>query len=408
MPHPDTDRVLVVIAIGNPAYRAYCLESVARRHPVALIDAAAPTWQLEHLRDHEVADPHDLDALRAAVARLAARHEIAGVLTWDEYCLVPAATVAADLHLPGPGAATAAACRDKSAARAVWAADGVPSALSIHTASLTEATAAARRIGFPVVLKPTSHAGSIGVVKAETAEELAAAFAYADQAAQDGGVLVEEYLPGPEISVECVTVHGITTPVAVTHKQLGPEPRFDEIGHTVTAEDPLLDRVGPVAAAALAALGVTRGISHVEMRLTPTGPRLIEANGRLGGDLIGHLVNLATGIDLPAVAADLALGRPVDLTPTRRATAGVRFISPHSSGTVHHAQARPELGTPAWLERLRWERGPGQQILLPADGGTLHTSRLAHLVATGTTTAEVDERLNHAAALLDIRLSPTG
>ncbi|MFD7736467.1 ATP-grasp domain-containing protein [Kitasatospora phosalacinea] len=407
MPRPDTDRVLIVIAIGNPAYRAYCLESVARRHPVALIDAAAPTWQLPHLRDHEVADPQDLDALCAAVARLAARHEIAGVLTWDEYCLVPAATIAADLRLPGPGAATAAACRDKSAGRAVWASDGVPSALSIHAASLAEATAAARRIGFPVVLKPTSHAGSIGVVKAETVEELAAAFAYADQAAQGDGVLVEEYLPGPEISVECVTVHGITTPVAVTRKRLGPEPRFDEIGHTVTADDPLLDEVGPVAAA-LAALGVTRGISHVEMRLTPTGPRLIEANGRLGGDLIGHLVNLATGLDLPAVAADLALGRPVDLTPTRRAAAGVRFVSPDSSGTVHRAQARPELGSPAWLERLVWEREAGQQILLPSDGGTLHTARLAHLVATGTTAAEVNERLDHAAALLDIRLSPTG
>ncbi|GAA2119329.1 ATP-grasp domain-containing protein [Kitasatospora saccharophila] len=408
MPRPDTDRVLIVIAIGNPDYRAYCLESVARRHSVALIDAVAPTWQLPHLRDHEVADPQDLDALRAAVARLAARHEIAGVLTWDEYCLVPAATIAADLHLPGPGAATAAACRDKSAGRAVWAADGVPSALSIHTASLAGATAAARRIGFPVVLKPTSNAGSIGVVKAEGFEDLAAAFACAERAAQDDGVLVEEYLSGPEISVECVTVHGITTPVAVTRKRLGPEPRFDEMGHTVTAEDPLLDQAGPIAAAALASLGVTRGISHVEMRLTPTGPRLIEANGRIGGDLIGHLVTLATGIDLPAVAADLALGRPVDLTATRRAAAGVRFVSPAISGTVLRAQARPELGNPAWLERLRWEREAGQQILLPTDGGTLHTARLAHLVATGATAAEVDERLDHAAALLDIRLAPTG
>ncbi|MFJ2716840.1 hypothetical protein [Streptomyces sp. NPDC087437] len=73
-------------------------------------------------------------------------------------------------------------------------------------------------------------------------------------------------LAGPEISVECVTVHGITTPVAVTRKILGDEPRFDDIGHTVSADDPLLPIVGPVAEAAL---GVNTGVSHVEMRLTP-------------------------------------------------------------------------------------------------------------------------------------------
>lgn len=410
MPHASDDTVLLVISTGNPTYRDYCLESAARRHRVVLVDSTSPTWQLAHIVDHEVADPHDLTALRAAVAHLADRHTIAGVLTWDEYCLLPAAQIATDLGLPGQSSATAAACRNKSAARAVWAAEGVPSAQSIRATSLVTANTAARRIGYPVVLKPAAHAAGIGVIKVERAEDLPSAFAYAseqaaDQGEEGSGVLVEEYLDGPEISVECVTVHGITTPVAVTRKGLGPEPLFQEIGHTVAADDTLLAQVGPIAEAALDALGVNTGVSHVEMRLTGTGPRLIEVNARLGGDLIGRLVQLATGIDLPAVAADIALGREPDVTPTRREAAGARFISPATSGTVRRAQARPELGTPAWLERLRFERETGEQILLPAQGGNLHTGRLAHFVVTGSDAAQVHDRLEHVDGLLDVEVT---
>ncbi|MGA5704558.1 ATP-grasp domain-containing protein [Peterkaempfera bronchialis] len=404
------DTVLLVIGSGYRAYRSYCLESAATRHPVVLVDSTEPTWQLPHIRDYEVADIRDLAAVRAAVGRLADRHTIAGVLTWDEYSLLTTAHIATDLALPGQSTATAAACRNKAAARAVWAAEGVPSAQSIRVTSLVTAGTAARRIGYPVVLKPAAHAASIGVIKVERPEDLAAAFAYASsratgQGKEGSGILVEEYLDGPEISVECVTVHGITTPVAVTRKELGPEPQFEEVGHVVSADDPLLAQAGPIAAAALDALGVSSGISHVEMRLTSDGPRLIEVNARIGGDLIGHLVHLATGIDLVAAAADIALGREPDLTPTRNRAAGIRFLYPNLSGTVQRAHARPELGTLHWLERLHWEHQPGGQVLLPP-AGDLSTARLAHLVVTGTDAAQVHERRALAASLLDIAVTP--
>ncbi|MFE2726289.1 ATP-grasp domain-containing protein [Kitasatospora sp. NPDC059327] len=411
-PTNDTrdEGVLLVLGSGDMAYRSYCLASAAGRSPLVLVNATDPTWQLDHVRDHEVAHLGDLEELRWAVGRLAERHDIKGVVTWDEYALVPAAHVAADLGVPGQSSATAAACRNKAASRAVWASEGVPSAQSIRVTSLVTAARAARRIGYPVVLKPASHAGSIGVIKVENPDDLPAGFAYTngraeDQGEEGSGILVEEYLDGPEISVECVTVRGITTAVAVTRKRLGPEPHFEEVGHVVAADDPLLAQVGPVAEAAMDALGMNSGVSHVEMRLTADGARLIEANGRIGGDLIGHLVRLATGIDLAAAAADIALGREPDLTPTRAASAGVRFLYPATSGTVRTARPRPELGNPAWLERLVWECEPGRQVLLPP-AGDLGTARLGHLVVTGTDAAQVHEHLAHAVGLLDIAVDP--
>ncbi len=62
---------------------------------------------------------------------------------------------------------------------------------------------------------------------------------------------------------------------------------------------PLLDVVAPAAKAAIRALGITAGVSHVEIRLVDGRPRIVEVNGRLAGDMISHLVHLATGGDRP-------------------------------------------------------------------------------------------------------------
>jgi biotin carboxylase len=70
------------------------------------------------------------------------------------------------------------------------------------------------------------------------------------------------------------------------------------------------------------------GVTHAEIRLTRKGPRLVELNGRLGGDLIPFNSAMATGIDLVAAAAELALGRRPALTATRSFAAEVRFVYP--------------------------------------------------------------------------------
>ncbi|WP_329528371.1 ATP-grasp domain-containing protein [Streptomyces sp. NBC_01462] len=238
-------------------------------------------------------------------------------------------------------------------------------------------------------------AGSIGVMGVDRPEELPAAFAFASAGAsrsrEDTGVLVEEYLHGPEFSVECVTHHSETTAVAVTRKHLGPTPYFDETGHTVDATDPLLAQVAPAAAAAVRALGITDGVQYVELRLVDGRPGLIEVNARIGGDMIGHLVRLATGIDLPKAAADLACGRAPDLTPTRSGAAGIRMFYQGASGTLtaRHIN-QPFAAHIPWLRQVQWIREIGDQLQLPPEGD-LFTARAGFYIVTGRTTAEVTD-----------------
>ncbi|KOT79125.1 carboxylase [Streptomyces rimosus subsp. pseudoverticillatus] len=382
---------------------------MAAHYDIALITPAEPTWERPFIVDWESADPADQAALEEAGMTLARRHRLAGVVTWTEWYLVPVAHLAHRLALPADAVAVMRNCRDKGAARALFARHGVPSAASVSVSTWAEAVDAAERIGYPVVLKPAAHAASIGVVRVDSEQELSTAYVFAAQAAdcsaESRQVLVEEYLDGPEVSVECVTHRGQTTAVAVTRKTLGPAPYFQEIAHSVDARDPLLAMVSPAATAAVQALGLTDGIQHVEIRLVRGRPRLIEVNARIGGDLIGDLVHRATGIDLPRAAADLACGRTPDLTPTRQQAAAIRMVYPPASGTLTARRLDGFRAGAAWLERVHWQREPGDEVVLPPQGD-MFTSRVGFLITTAPTAALAQQRAEEAHRAVTLHVEP--
>lgn len=407
--------VLVVTSteVEAQAYRGYCLENVAAHYDVVLISAAEPTWEREFLLDFEIADPTDQAALSTAGRALAERHELAGVLTWTEWYVVPAARLARHLGLPTTAPEAVQGCRNKHTSRTLFARHGVPSAASVRVRTESEAADAALRIGYPVVLKPAAYAASMGVIRVDSVEELSAAYAFAAKAAGHGvestQVLVEEYLDGDEISVECVTYRGQTTVVAVTRKTVGLPPFFEELAHVVDANDPLLALVAPVATAALDALGVTDGVSHVEMRLVDGRPRLIEANARIAGDLIGHLVHLATGVDLARAAADIACGQAPNLTPTRSRSAAIRLIYPAHSGTLTARGIDSRFADHAdhagWLERVSFQRQVGDELVLPPQGD-MFSARIGFLITTGPTGADAEARSAEAYRHLAVQVAP--
>lgn len=416
IPHGPKVPTLLLIGSGRRLYREYSLRSLAARFRIVLLDPEPASWQKTHIMGHWTADIHDAAAVRTAVAGIRGEHVLDGVVTWDEFAAVTAARVAGDLGLRGSSAGAVARCRDKAACRTVLDIAGVPSAAWYYVTSLAGARAAAVRIGYPVVLKPRAAGGSMGVIRVNSPAELEDAYRFTLRAAAEPesgekkpGMLVESYLPGPEVSVEVVTDRGRHHVVAVTAKQLGAEPYFEETGHIVAGagDDPGRPSaaVATVATAALDTLGISHGVSHVELRLTPSGPRIIEVNPRIGGDLIGHLVHLATGVDLAAAAGDLAVGRTPDLTPTRSQTAGIRFVYPQTAGRVHHIAVDPAIAAAPWCERAVLTQQPGDLVAPPPSGGL--ESRLAHIIAVAPSAEQCRARLDHASTGLhaDIRRS---
>jgi biotin carboxylase len=376
------DPLLLLIGTGGKGFREYLLASIATRYRVHLLCGAEPGWPRGYLDGWTVIDSMDdtIDATQmcAAARDLAARESIRGVLSWDEARILQAAKVAAELGLPGGDPDMVMRCRDKHLTREALAAAGVPQPGSVLVADLNQAAEVAERFGYPVVLKPRAMGGSLGVVRVDTPAELAARFEFARDCAipgswrYDEGVLVEQYVAGPEISIDSAVHHGEVLPMFVARKEIGYPPYFEEIGHIVDAADPLLTDAQLISAQAAAheALGFSDGITHAEYKFTATGPVVIEVNARLGGDLIPYLGMRASGIDPGLAAAAVACGQRPELVADRSGVAGVRFFYPAHDDTTIAAVRFDPARLPAETDLTGALAEPGD-VMSPPPKGTL-------------------------------------
>lgn len=411
--HTDERPHLLLISTGDRQFREYLLSSIAERYRIHLFVAAEPQWEQRYIDAATVvSDTLDAAAMIPAAEQLHARDRIDGVLCWDEARILPASKIAQVLGLPGGDPEAVLRCRDKHLTREAMAAAGVAQPRSIAVGTLDEALAAAAEIGYPVVLKPRAIAASLGVVLAADEAELRQYFAFAREMNvpgaliyDEGAVLVEEYADGPEISVDSAVFQGQVMPICLAHKVIGYPPYFEEIGHFVDGADPMLADPALIRTLeqAHAALGFTDGMTHTEFRLTPTGPKLIEVNARLGGDLIPYLGMRATGVDSGLAAAAVACGRRPDTTPDRKLFGAVRFSYVPHEMTIGSIEI-DEAALPASIDRAMIRAEVGQR-LAPPPAGTVW-GRVAYFTVVAETAEACAEAIEAAAAALVITEQP--
>jgi biotin carboxylase len=256
-----------------------------------------------------------------------------------------------------------------------------------------------------VVVKPADGTGSRGVrlccdpaeVQGHTAGLLARR---RDERGQPTipAVLVEEYVPGPEFSVETFG----TEVVGVTGKHLGPQPWFVECGHDFPADTAGSDRVGALAVAALEALGLGFGSAHTEIRLGPRGPVVIEVNARLAGGRIPTLVRLATGIDLVGATVDAVIGDTESLPEPGPGHASIRFLVPPQAGRVRRTGGVADAASIPGVVDVAISTRPGQRI-----GGTgSFLDRVGHVIAAGPSADAARIAAEAALALLEVDVAP--
>jgi len=414
----ESGTVLILGSGGRP-YREYLLASACQRRRLWLLDAAPPTWQTPYidgatvveLLDRDRIIP-DQDLLIKTARQLADDRPVVGVFTYDETMVIAAAHVAEALDLPGMSVDGADSCRNKHRTRMALTAAGLPQPRFAYVMTLAEATAVAGDFGYPVVVKPRGAGASIGVVKASGPGELGPAFTVAETAthegapAYEGGVLVEEFLDGHEISIDGAMHRGGYTPFVLARKTSGFPPYFEEVGHTVAASDPLLSdpEVCRILSEAHRAVGLRDGITHAEIRFNARGPAVIEINARLGGDLIPYVGKLATGIDPGHVAADLAVGSAPDLTNTDGGVVGIRFCYPPVDGRIKGMRL-PAPGDVPGLVEAKPLVGPGTLLRLPPRG---FIARYAYVICRADSHEACDAALDEAIARVEVDVDPAG
>lgn len=342
-------------------------------------------------------------ALAAAVDGLG---DVAGITTTSEFYLVPVATLAAAYGLVGNPPEAMATCRDKSRTRAALAAAGVGQPAWAAVRDPAEVPAAVEKTGLPCVVKPADDSGSNAVLRCATVgaavEHAAAVLAVTTnvRGQQTAGVaLVESYLDGPEVSVEVMTVDGRAHVVGVTAKEVTPGPFFVETGHVFPAAGG--GDAAEVAVRALEATGVRVGASHVEVKLTPAGPAVVEINARLAGGMIPELVSLATGIELLEQQLRAYAGLPVTLEPTRSGCAGIRFLLPPRAGTLTGITGQSAAAAVPGVDRVIVTGAVGT-VVRPAENAY---DRLGSVLAAGATPAAVRRSLDAAVARIGIEVA---
>ncbi|GIG59566.1 hypothetical protein Lfu02_39380 [Longispora fulva] len=291
------------------------------------------------------AETNDPATVLAAVETAHRHTPFDGVLSSCDYYLETAATLARHLGLPGCDPAAVHRTHRKHLARGAMADAGMPTPNFATALRWQEAVRGAEDIGYPVVVKPVDLCAGMYVRRADDEAQLRAAFdalagfpVNARGQARDATVLLEEYLDGPEVSVETVTVDGETTVVGVTDKTITGEDSFVEAGHAFPAPVPAEHRDAAIRTAlhALVALGVDLAVAHTEIKLTPRGPYVVEVNLRPAGNSITELVRRVTGIDLPGAYLDVVRGVAPDLAvrDTGIGGAAIRFVVPERTGRV--------------------------------------------------------------------------
>lgn len=264
------------------------------------------------------------------------------VTTVGEYYVPTACTVASKLGLPGLDPDAAATARNKLATREALRRAGVPSPAFRFVGNVAEVPDVVAEVGLPCVVKPTDESASVGVLLCRTLAEVEAAIAEMVTRSTNSrgqehtpGGLVEECLFGHEVSVETFTFAGTTHVLGVTDKLLGPTPYFLETGHTFPSSmpDEVTRSAAEAAVTALDAVGFDFGPAHVEVKLTPRAPVVIEINPRTGGDFIPLLVEQAVGVNLLRENLVACSGGTPSLAPSRRRAAAIRFLTGRD-GTV--------------------------------------------------------------------------
>lgn len=403
--------LLLLVGSGMQPYREYLLRSIGKEFRIHLFHESQPTWEVPYLDGSTVLENTcDGFAMAAAAEKLHAATAISGVLCWDETRIHATAYVAEALGLPNGDPAVIWRLRDKAQTRAALDAAGVPQPRSVPVGTVEQALAAAGRMGYPVVLKPRGLGASLGVITVDGPAALRAGFGFTSSVVLPEGVvynspepyLVEECVVGEEISVDAVVHAGGVTPVFIGRKVVGYPPYAEEIGHFVDASDPLLTdpELCRVLSEAHAALGFTDGWTHTEFMLTADGPKLIEVNGRLGGDLIPCLGHLATGIDPGLAAASAACGLPPDLRATRQQVTAVRFFYvDEEDTTLGEVAFRGEL--PPAVDQAVVVAQPGA-VVSPPPKGTVW-GRIAYVTVAAPTRTEALAALDAAESALVVR-----
>jgi biotin carboxylase len=394
-------RILILGAgiMQGPAIRL----AKARGLQTVVVDGDASAPCAGEADRFERIDLRDKEGLEAFARTLVADGGLAGVMTAGTDFSASVAWVAERLGLPGIPHEAALDASDKARMRTRFREAGVPSPAFVILSSLPTGPAEIP-FEFPVVVKPVDNMGSRGCRRVDTDDDFAPAVEDALRFSRSGRVIVEEYMEGPEFSVDALVHGGRITICGLADRHIFFPPYFIEMGHTMPTS------IDEAAAAELLfvfeqgvrALGITDGAAKGDVKLTSSGPMIGEIAARLsGGYMSGWTYPYASGVEPTAGAIAIAIGEaPTGLVPKRNWTCAERaFIS--IPGEVSSIEGLEAARSVAGVKDLFLRVSAGSRVAFPEN----NVSKCGNIIAAAPQRVDAVSAAERAARTVLIRLS---
>ena len=386
----------VLLLVPPVTYRATDFVSAANRLELDVVigsDGALPLGgnPVVHV------DPADIEgSVRRLLATVGA---VDAVVAVDADMLPLAASLGAALRLAGNTPEAVAAANDKAIQRRLWLAAGIAQ----PQFQILPADATARSIDFPCIVKPVSLSASRGVMRADDEAGLSAAVSEVRAILAEAGgagepILVEEYVPGRELSIDGLLTDGALTVTAIFDKPDTPDgPTFEETLLVTPSRlpAPTLASATALAEQAARALGLTHGPIHAELRIDQRSgaarPVMLELAARSIGGLCSRSLRFLGGTSLEMLILLNALGSVVDLGRPVGAS-GVLMLPVERGGVLQSVEGQAEARAVAGITGLSITIPLGQAVR-PLPWGDRY---LGFIFAEGGDAAEVEFALHHA------------
>ena len=202
---------------------------------------------------------------------------------------------------------------------------------------------------YPCVLKPLNLSASRGVIRANNDQEFEEAAARIQKMIGEAQILVEDFIPGREFALEGIVTSGKLKTLTLFDK---PDPLdgpfFEETIYVTPSREAveIQRKIQAAAQAAVAALGLTDGPVHAEMRVNLQGVWMLEAAGRPIGGLCARVLRFdslaARELSLEEILLLHAIGEDVSAAALAPGAHGVMMIPIAESGIFEGTEGLDE------------------------------------------------------------------
>jgi len=377
---------------------------------VVVTDANRKAPGFKYADDFAVISTYDVKKTVEFAVDYNKKRKISGVITLASDVSLTVSSVAEKLGLPGNSVKTAKLASDKLLMKRKFTRDKIPIPAFSEVKNINDIKKFIKKHEYPVVLKPIDSRGARGVLRLTKNVDLAWAFNISKNESPSERVMVEEFLEGPQFSIESIIYDGKIFTSGLSNRNYEYLERFSpyiiENGGDLPARLNKKQRkeIDEVLIRAAGSLGIKRNSVKGDLVYTDEGPKIIEIAARLsGGGLCTDHIPLSTGVNIIKAVINTSLGFRLDLNeliPKYNKGVAMRYIFPRR-GKVIEVSGLDKVRKIPNLIKVEINIKPGSYINRITD----HTKRIGFVMTKAETRKGAIKTAKKAISLIKIKVA---